>query len=196
MSILGIFVAYIFVSNVVLTRFLGLCPYFGVSKDLGSAVGMGAAVTFVLSLASLASSALYALVLVPLGLEFLKLLSFIFVIAVLVQFVELLMQKFSPALHQVLGVYLPLITTNCAVLGVALWNVDEYNIAQSTLAGFAAGLGFTLVLVLMAGIRLRLQLERVPRFLRGAPIAFISAGLMALGFYAFDWSLLENLGLR
>ena len=196
MSILGIFVAYIFVSNVVLTRFLGLCPYFGVSKDLGSAVGMGAAVTFVLSLASLASSALYTLVLVPLGLEFLKLLSFIFVIAVLVQFVELLMQKFSPALHQVLGVYLPLITTNCAVLGVALWNVDEYNIAQSTLAGFAAGLGFTLVLVLMAGIRLRLQLERVPRFLRGAPIAFISAGLMALGFYAFDWSLLENLGLR
>ena len=196
MSSLGIVFAYIFVSNVVLTRFLGLCPYFGVSKDLGSAVGMGAAVTFVLSLTSLVSSALYHLLLVPLGLEFLKLLSFIFVIASLVQFVELLIERFSPALYQVLGVYLPLITTNCAVLGTVLWNIEQYTIAQSTLAGFSTGLGFTLVLVLMAGIRLRLQLERVPRFLRGAPIAFISAGLMALGFYAFDTSLLVNLGLH
>ena len=195
MSSLGIVFAYIFVSNVVLTRFLGLCPYFGVSKDLGSAVGMGAAVTFVLSLTSLVSSALYHLLLVPLGLEFLKLLSFIFVIASLVQFVELLIERFSPALYQVLGVYLPLITTNCAVFGTVLWNIEQYTIAQSTLAGFSTGLGFTLVLVLMAGIRLRLQLERVPRFLRGAPIAFISAGLMALGFYAFDTSLLANLGL-
>ena len=196
MSSLGIVFAYIFVSNVVLTRFLGLCPYFGVSKDLGSAVGMGAAVTFVLSLTSLVSSALYHLLLVPLGLEFLKLLSFIFVIASLVQFVELLIERFSPALYQVLGVYLPLITTNCAVLGTVLWNIEQYTIAQSTLAGFSTGLGFTLVLVLMAGIRLRLHLERVPRFLRGAPIAFISAGLMALGFYAFDTSLLVNLGLH
>ena len=157
---------------------------------------MGAAVTFVLSLTSLVSSALYHLLLVPLGLEFLKLLSFIFVIASLVQFVELLIERFSPALYQVLGVYLPLITTNCAVLGTVLWNIEQYTIAQSTLAGFSTGLGFTLVLVLMAGIRLRLQLERVPRFLRGAPIAFISAGLMALGFYAFDTSLLVNLGLH
>ena len=154
--------------------------------------------TFVLSLSSLASSTLYYLVLMPLGLGFLKLLSFIFIIATLVQFTELVMQRFAPALHRLLGIYLPLITTSCAVLGVALWNIDtdRYTIAQSTVAGFASGLGFTLVLVLMAGIRRRMQLERVPRFLRGTPIALISAGLMALGFYAFDWSLFTNLGLR
>ncbi len=195
---LGILLAYIFVTNVVLTRFLGLCPFFGVSKDLGSAIGMGAAVTFVLTLASLVSSSLYYFVLLPLHLSFLKLLVFIFVIASLVQFVEMLIRKFSPGLYQVLGIYLPLITTNCGVLGVALWNVDtdQYNVVESTLAGFAGGLGFTLVLVLMAGIRVRLQVERVPRLLQGTPIAFISAGLMALGFYAFDLGLLSNLGLR
>ncbi len=195
---LGIVLAYIFVSNVVLTRFLGLCPFFGVSKDLSSALGMGAAVCFVLSLASLVSSALYYLVLLPLHLDFLKLLVFIFVIAALVQFVEMLIRKLSPHLYQMLGIYLPLITTNCAVLGVVLWNVDtdRYNVLESTLAGFSGGLGFTLVLILMAGIRVRLQVERVPRLLQGTPIAFISAGLMALGFYAFDLVLLGNLGLR
>lgn len=195
---LGIILAYIFVTNVVLTRFLGLCPFIGVSKDLGSAVGMGMAVTFVLTLASVVSSAIYYFVLIPLNLVFLKLIIFIFVIASLVQFVEMLIAKVSPPLHRVLGIYLPLITTNCAVLGVALWNVDTdlYNVHESLIAGFAAGLGFTLTLILMASIRERLQLERVPRLLRGAPIAFLSAGLMALGFYAFDLGLLSNLGLR
>ena len=198
MDNLGIVFAQIFISNVVLTRFWGLCPFFGVSKGLAAALGMGAAVIFVLTLAGFSSTALYYLVLVPLGLEYLKLLIFIFIIASLVQFVEMLIHKLSPSLYQVLGIYLPLITSNCAVLGVALWNIDHdnYSIIESTLAGFAAGLGFTLVLILMASIRQRLQLERVPQFLQGAPIAFISAGIMALGFYVFDWSMLHNLGLR
>ncbi|WGK68212.1 Rnf-Nqr domain containing protein [Candidatus Haliotispira prima] len=198
MHSLGIVLAYIFVTNVVLTRFLGLCPFLGVSKSLSSALGMGGAVTFVLTLASLTGSSLYYFVLLPLHLSFLKLPVFIFVIASLVQFVTMVVRRFSPNLYQVLGIYLPLITTNCAVLGVTLWNVDtdRYNVADSTLAGFAGGLGFTLVLILMAGIRVRLQVERVPRFLQGTPIAFISAGLMALGFSVFDLGLLSNLGLR
>ncbi|MEM9423186.1 MAG: Rnf-Nqr domain containing protein [Spirochaetota bacterium] len=198
MSSAGILFSYIFISNVVLTRFLGLCPFFGVSRNLSGALGMGAAVTFVLTLSSLICSFLYYFVLVPLRLEFLQLLLFIFVIASLVQFTRQVMEKFSPSLHKVLGLYLPLITSNCAVLGVILWNTntDGYNVAESTLAGFAAGLGFSLVLILMAGIRVRLEEARqVPPFLRGTPIAFISAGLMALGFYLFDFELLRNLGL-
>ncbi len=198
MDNLGIVLANIFISNVVLTRFWGLCPFFGVSKGLGAALGMGAAVIFVLSLAGFLSASLYYFALVPLGLEFLKLLIFIFIIASVVQFVEMLIHKLSPSLYQVLGIYLPLITSNCAVLGIALWNIEhnQYSVIESTLAGFSAGIGFTLVLVLMASIRQRLQLERVPRFLQGAPIAFISAGIMALGFYIFDVSMLHNLGLR
>ncbi len=194
MTYVAIFITYIFVNNFILTQFLGLCPFIGVSKNSESAIGMGMAVTFVMGIASIITYLVYTFVLVPLNLAYLQTLSFILVIAALVQFVELIIQKNSPALYQALGIYLPLITTNCAVLGIAILNINEgYTLMQSFSAGIAGGLGFTLALVLMSNIRERMDYHPVPKVFKGVPIAFISGGLMALAFMAFDKALLINL---
>lgn len=174
------------VNNVVLVKFLGLCPLMGVSNKLDSALGMGLATTFVLTLAAFASWLLEHYVLMPLDLGFLRILTFILVIAVVVQFTEMAVRKISPALYQVLGIFLPLITTNCAVLGVALLNVQQENsFLESLLYGFGSAIGFTLVLVMFAGLRERLALANVPAAFNGSPIAFIVAGLMSLAFMGF-----------
>ena len=174
------------VNNVVLVKFLGLCPLMGVSNKLDSALGMGLATTFVLTLAAFASWLLEHYVLMPLDLGFLRILTFILVIAVVVQFTEMAVHKISPALYQVLGIFLPLITTNCAVLGVALLNVQQDNsFLESLLYGFGSAIGFTLVLVMFAGLRERLALANVPAAFDGSPIAFIVAGLMSLAFMGF-----------
>ncbi len=194
MFYVGLFITYIFISNFILTQFLGLCPFIGVSKNSESAIGMGMAVTFVMALASIITYLVYHLVLVPLNLTYLQTLSFILVIAALVQFVEMVIQKNSPSLYQALGIFLPLITTNCAVLGIALINITEgYNLMQSFVAGIAAGIGFTLAIVLMSNIREKLDMQPVRKSFAGVPIAFISGGLMALAFMAFDKALLTNL---
>lgn len=175
------------VNNVVLVKFLGLCPFMGVSNKLDTAIGMGLATTFVLTLASVASWALDTYILQPLDIQFLRILSFILVIAAVVQFTEMVVRKSSPVLYQLLGIFLPLITTNCAVLGVALLNVQEGNgFMQSLLYGMGSALGFTLVMVLFAGMRERLSLSSVPAAFAGAPIAFIAAGLLSLAFMGFS----------
>jgi electron transport complex protein RnfA len=174
------------VNNVVLVKFLGLCPFMGVSNKLDSALGMGLATTFVLTLAAVASWLLERFVLEPLDIGFLRILTFILVIAAVVQFTEMAVRKLSPALYQVLGIFLPLITTNCAVLGVALLNVQEDNgFLQSVLYGLGSALGFTLVMLLFAGLRERLALAQVPGAFAGTPIAFIAAGLLSLAFMGF-----------
>ncbi len=194
MTYVGIIITYVFISNLILTQFLGLCPFIGVSKNTESAVGMGFAVTFVMSLATLITWALYRFVLIPLNLAFLQTITFILIIASLVQLVEMAVQKFSPALYKALGIYLPLITTNCGVMGIALISVkSEYGPLESFVAGISAGLGFMLALLLMSAIRERMETEKVPRHFRGTPIAFISGGLMALAFMAFDKALLANI---
>ncbi|MFO8144348.1 MAG: electron transport complex protein RnfA [Candidatus Syntrophosphaera sp.] len=181
----------IFIQNFVLARFLGLCPYLGVSKKLDSAFGMGMAVIFVMTMASAITFLIYKYLLVPYNIEYLQTLAFILTIASLVQFVEMVIQKNAPALYKSLGVYLPLITTNCAVLGVAILNVtpladgSTYNFLFAILNGFFSGVGFTLVLLAMAGIRERLDLVELPASMRGMPIALILAGIMALAFYGF-----------
>ncbi len=197
-------ISSIFVTNFVLSRFLGLCPYIGVSKQLDSAVGMGMAVIFVMSIASVVTWIIYHYFLDPVAsniifrvfmgskgtppdLTYLRTISFILVIASLVQFVEMVIQKISPGLYRSLGIYLPLITTNCAVLGVSILNIDSnYTLFESLVNGFCSGIGFTLALVLMAGIRERLELADVPQSMKGAPIAFIMAGLMSLAFLGFS----------
>jgi electron transport complex protein RnfA len=174
------------VNNVVLVKFLGLCPFMGVSNKLESALGMGLATTFVLTLAAVASWVLERWVLEPLGLGFLRILTFILVIAAVVQFTEMLVRKLSPVLYQVLGIFLPLITTNCAVLGVALLNVQQgHDFLESVVYGFGSALGFTLVMLIFAGMRERLALMEVPAAFAGAPIAFVSAGLLSLAFMGF-----------
>jgi electron transport complex protein RnfA len=174
------------VNNVVLVKFLGLCPLMGVSNKLDSALGMGLATTFVLTLASFAGWLLEHFVLAPLDMGFLRILTFILVIAVVVQFTEMAVRKTSPALYQVLGIFLPLITTNCAVLGVALLNVQEGNsFIESILYGFGSAMGFTLVLVIFAGLRERLALANVPAAFSGGPIAFVVAGLLSMAFMGF-----------
>jgi Na+-translocating ferredoxin:NAD+ oxidoreductase subunit A len=194
MTYVGIIITFVFINNFILTQFLGLCPFIGVSKNTESAVGMGFAVTFVMSIASLATWALQRFILVPLGLQFLQTITFILVIAALVQLVEMIVQKISPPLYKALGIYLPLITTNCAVLGIALIAVrSDYNAFESFVAGFSAGLGFLLAILLMSTIRGKLDSEWVPKPFRGVPIAFITGGLMALAFMAFDKALLRNL---
>ncbi|MCB1860138.1 MAG: electron transport complex subunit RsxA [Chromatiaceae bacterium] len=186
MKYLLIILSTALVNNVVLVKFLGLCPVMGVSSKLDSALGMGLATTFVLTLAALAGWLLEHFVLLPLDLGFLRILTFILVIAVVVQFTEMAMRKTSPALYQMLGIFLPLITTNCAVLGVALLNVQQENsLLQSLLYGFGSALGFTLVLVVFAGLRERLALAAVPAAFSGAPIAFVVAGLLSLAFMGF-----------
>jgi len=174
------------VNNVVLVKFLGLCPFMGVSNKLDSAVCMGLATTFVLTLAAVASWLLEHFVLQPLHVEFLRILTFILVIAAVVQLTEMVVRKFSPALYQVLGIFLPLITTNCAVLGVALLNIQEdHGFLDSMLYGFGSALGFTLVMVIFAGLRARLALAQVPAAFAGAPIGFVVAGLLSLAFMGF-----------
>ena len=194
MTYVGIIITFVFINNFILTQFMGLCPFIGVSKNVESAVGMGFAVTFVMSIAALATWAIQNFILVPLNIEFLQTITFILMIAALVQFVEMFIQKSSPSLYKALGIYLPLITTNCAVLGIALIAVrSNYNALESFVAGIAAGLGFLLAIVLMSAIREKLDSEWVPKPLRGTPIAFITGGLMALAFMAFDKALLNNL---
>lgn len=177
----------IFVNNIVLTKFLGICPFLGVSKKLESALGMGLAVTFVLSLASAMSWLVQKYILDPLEIGYLQTIAFILVIASLVQFVEMVIRKMSPGLYRSLGVYLPLITTNCAVLGVAIINIDvDYNLVHSITNGLANGLGFSLALLLFAGIRERLETAEIPEAFRGVPIALIVAGLMSISFLGFS----------
>jgi electron transport complex protein RnfA len=176
----------ILVNNFVLVQFLGLCPFMGVSNKLETAIGMSAATTFVLTLASICSYLTYEYLLAPLGLTYLRTISFILVIAVVVQFTEMVMRKSSPLLHKVLGVFLPLITTNCAVLGVALLNINkDHNFLQSALYGFGAAIGFSLVLVLFAAMRERLAVADVPEPFKGSAIGMITAGLMSLAFMGF-----------
>jgi electron transport complex protein RnfA len=176
-----------FVNNVVLIQFLGLCPVMGVSRKFDSAVGMGIATTFVLTLTAAASWMLEHWLLAPLGLEYLRILAFILVIAAVVQFIEMFVRKASPALYQALGIYLPLITTNCAVLGIALLNVRQaHGFFWSLVYAFGSALGFTLVLLIFAGLRERIALSRVPGAFAGAPIAFIVIGLLALAFMGFS----------
>ncbi len=184
-------ISAILIQNFVLSRFLGLCPYLGVSKKMDSAFGMGMAVIFVMTLASAFCYLIYQYLLVPYKLEYLQTLAFILTIAALVQFVEMFIKKNSPALYKSLGVYLPLITTNCAVLGVAILNITpladgtRYNFICAVLNGFLSGVGFTFVLLAMAGIRERLEMVEMPKSMRGMPSGLILAGTMALAFYGF-----------
>ena len=174
------------VNNVVLSQFQGLCPFLGVSKNTKTAGGMGAAVIFVITLASFVTSLIYKFILYP-NLTYLQTIVFIVVIAALVQFVEVFLKKYSPALYSALGVYLPLITTNCAVLGAALTNVqDGYGILESTVNGFGTAVGFTVAIIIMAGIRERTEYNDVPDSFRGMPITLITAGLMAIAFAGFS----------
>jgi electron transport complex protein RnfA len=181
-----IFISAAFVNNFVLVRFLGLCPFMGVSTQYKSALGMSFATAFVLTMSSIASYLVNEYLLVPLGLEYLKTLSFILVIAVTVQITEMILHKSSPLLYQVLGIFLPLITTNCAVLGVALLNVQQQNsLLESAFFGFGAAAGFGLVLVVFSAIRERLEMANVPASFRGLPIALMTAGIMSLAFMGF-----------
>ena len=187
-SILSISLGAILINNFIMSQFLGCCPFFGVSKKIDTAVGMGMAVTCVMGLASAATYLINNFILVPLGLEFMQTVAFILVIATLVQFVEMFLMKSMPALYQALGVFLPLITTNCAVLGVALQNVqNSYNFIESVVYGVTGGLGFTLSIVLFASIRERLFASaECPKCFEGFPIALISASLMAMAFLGFS----------
>ena len=182
-----IIIGSVFVNNFVLSQFLGICPFLGVSKKTNTALGMGFAVIFVMSIASVFTYLVNQFVLVKLGLEYMKTIAFILIIAALVQSVEIVIKKFSPSLYSALGVYLPLITTNCAVLGVALLNVEKtYNLLQSFLNGVFAGVGFTLAIVLLAGVRERIVPKNVPESFRGFPITLIAAALLSMAFSAFS----------
>jgi len=183
-----IMVSAILVNNFVLVQFLGLCPFMGVSKKIEAAIGLSLATTFVLTLAAMCSYLVQRYVLAPLDLEYLRTIGFILIIAVVVQFTEMLVNKTSPLLYRVLGIFLPLITTNCIVLGVALLNThrQELNFLTATATGFAAGLGFSLVLVLFAALRERIAIADVPRAFQGAAIGMITAGLMSLAFMGFS----------
>lgn len=188
MSIFTIFISSLLVNNFVLSRFLGICPFLGVSKKVETSAGMGAAVTFVMALASMMTYLVETFILKPLNITYLSTLAFILVIASLVQFVEMFLKKASPDLYKALGIYLPLITTNCAVLGVALINSNEkYNLIQSIVNSVGAALGFTLALVLLAGIREKFETnEYIPEPLRGLPITLVTASLMAIAFLGFQ----------
>ncbi len=180
-------VAAILVENFVLAKFYGICPFLGVSKKTDTALGMGMAVTFVMVLAAALTHVVYNQILVPLGVEYLQTLSFILLIAALVQFVEMFVAKSMPALYNALGIYLPLITTNCAVLGVTLVNIEKgFGFAESVWYAFSAALGFTLAIVLFAGVRERLETADIPEALKGFPIALITAGLIAISFLGFQ----------
>ena len=187
MELFTIFIGAVLVNNYVLARFLGICPFLGQSRDVNMAVGMGMAVIFVMTLASVVTNLINGLILVPLELEYLVTVSFILVIAALVQLVDIVLQKALPALHRTMGIYLVLITTNCAILGLALLNVvKKYGVIQSLVFGLSAGIGFTLALVIMAGIRERLELADIPKPLQGFPITLILAGLLSIAFMGFS----------
>lgn len=186
MTIFTILFTAALVNNFVLSQFMGICPFLGVSKKVETAAGMGGAVLFVITIASLCTSLLYNYLLIPFKLEYLNTIVFILVIAALVQFVEMVLKKMMPALYKSLGVYLPLITTNCAVLGVALLSVqNEYNVLESVINGIGASLGFLIAIVLMAGIREKLENSIIPEAFKGTPIVLITAGLMAIAFCGF-----------
>ncbi|HNX77853.1 MAG TPA: electron transport complex subunit RsxA [Candidatus Rifleibacterium sp.] len=186
-SLIGIFVVAVFIENYVLNQILGLCPFIGVSNKIDSALGMGLAVTFVMVMAGVVCWSVQTFLLVPLQLEYLQTISFILVIAALVQFVEMVIRKTAPGLYQALGVFLPLITTNCAVLGVALLNVKKnYGLLESAVNSFGGGAGFLFALIIMAGIRERLDISDLPDAMKGSPVAFVTAGLLATAFMGFS----------
>lgn len=186
-DLLIILISSSLVSNVVLSQFLGLCPFLGVSKKTNTAAGMGTAVIFVITLASAVSGLIYKYILQTFGIEYLQTIVFILVIAALVQFVEMFLKKFMPPLYKALGVYLPLITTNCAVLGVALTNVQkEYGILSGIVNGFATAVGFTIAIVILAGLREKMEYNDFPESFKGMPMVLITAGLMAIAFYGFQ----------
>ena len=176
------------ISNVVLNQFLGICSFLGVSRQIKASASLGVAVIFVITIASAVASALYSLVLHPLGLDFMKMIIFILVIAALVQIVEMFLKKKSPAIYKSLGIYLPLITTNCAVLGIAIDNVDKfgYNFVESVFSGFGTAVGYTIAIILLAGIRSRLTEDDIPRPVRGAPVVLLAAALMSIAVMGFS----------
>jgi len=193
-ALLGIALTSIFMQNFVLVKFYGICPFLGVSKKLDTALGMGMAVTFVMTLASIMTWLCQKFILIPLNMEYMQTIAFIVIIAALVQFVEMFLQKSIPSLYSSLGIYLPLITTNCAVLGVALLNVNSasvissegsYTLIETIVNGFSAGIGFMIAIVLFAGVRERLESSDIPKALQGMPIALISASLLAMAFLGF-----------
>lgn len=190
MNILMLALSAIIIENFVFVKFYGICPFLGVSQKVETAVGMGLAVTFTMTIASALTWPVYHFILVPLELEYLETIAFILLIASLVQFIEMFLQKAIPSLYSALGIYLPLITTNCAVLGVALLNVqNDFNFIESTVYGFAAGLGFLLAIFLLALIRERIEFAKIPKPFRGVPIALIAGGLLALAFSGLRISL-------
>ncbi len=192
-SLVIILMGSVLVNNYVLSRFLGICPFLGVSKKLDQATGMGVSVIFVMIMATLATWPIQTYILDPLGLGYLQTIVFILVIAALVQFIEIVLKKFMPALHKSLGVYLPLITTNCAVLGVTINNInDGYNFLESIVAALGCGLGFLLAMVLFAGVRSRIDESNIPEHFKGLPITLISASIVALAFMGFG-GIVENL---
>ena len=185
--LLLIAVAYAIVNNVVLSQFLGICPFLGVSKNTKTAAGMGGAVIFVITIATFVTQLIYRFILLPLDLSYLQTIVFILVIAALVQFVEMFLKKKMPPLYQSLGVYLPLITTNCAVLGIALTNVqNSYNLIESFVSGLGTAVGFTIAIVIMAGVRERTEDNDVPESFKGMPIVLLTAGLMSIAFFGFS----------
>ncbi len=186
-NLLSIFIVMAIINNMIISKFLGLCPFFGVSKKISNAVSMGVAVTLVMFIASLATSVIYNFILVPFSIEFMNIVIYILVIASLVQIVELIIKRTNINLYNALGIYLPLITTNCAVLGITLINAKEgYSIIESVVSALGAGVGFTLMLVIMSGIREKLEVSDCPKSMRGLPIAFITAALLALAFMGFS----------
>ena len=186
-NLLTILIAMVLVNNIVLSKFLGLCPFFGVSKKLSNALSMGIAVTLVLLIASVSTSIIYNYILVPYKVEFMKIVIYILVIASLVQIVELTIRRTNIILYKALGIYLPLITTNCAVLGITLINsAENYSILESVVSALGAGIGFTLVLIIMSGIREKLDLADSPQSMKGLPVAFITAAFLALAFIGFS----------
>lgn len=187
LAYISIFVTAIFVNNIVLAQFLGICPFLGVSKKIDSALGMGAAVTFVMTIATIVTYLLQSYLLNPFGLQFMQTIVFILVIAALVQMLEIVMKKVSPALYQSLGVFLPLITTNCTILGVAIMVIQkDFSLLESVVFAISTAIGFTLALTLFAGIREQLNLNNVPKAMKGAPIALVAAGLLAMAFMGFS----------
>lgn len=200
MEYLLIFISAIFVNNIILSQFLGICPFLGVSRKIDTALGMGAAVAFVLTLSTIVTWLVQTYVLNPLGLQYLQTLAFILVIATLVQMVEIILKKVSPPLYQALGIFLPLITTNCAVLGVAILVIQkDFNLLSSIVYAFSTALGFALALTVFAGIREQLSLVQVPKGMQGMAIVLVTAGLLSLGFMGFsgvDLGLRQMMGLQ
>ena len=186
-NLLTILIAMVLVNNIILSKFLGLCPFFGVSKKLSNAFSMGIAVTLVMLIASVTTAVIYNYILIPYNVEFMNIVIYILVIASLVQIVELAIRRTNIALYKALGIYLPLITTNCAVLGITLINsAENYSILESVVSALGAGIGFTLVLIIMSGIREKLDLADTPQSMKGLPVAFITAALLAMAFIGFS----------